>query len=106
MSLFGDGIQNARIRSTQLGMEPDHGIFIVQVNMDYDGGGQSFQRCLDENDNDGAYQAIAGICRAVGVTYWEQLAGKYCRVKKDGGLIRDIGNIVEDRWSFSTKETE
>lgn len=40
------------------------------------------------------------IMDVVGVTNWEDLKGKYCRIKSDGwgSLVTTIGNILDDKW--------
>lgn len=49
--------------------------------------------------------AMMRIMDAVGVEKWEDLKGKYCRVKTDGwgGTINEIGNLINDKW-FNIKE--
>ena len=49
--------------------------------------------------------AIMRIMDVVGVDRWEDLEGKYCRVKTEGwgGTIHCIGNILKDKW-FDIKE--
>lgn len=49
--------------------------------------------------------AIMRIMDIVGVSKWEDLEGKYCRVKTEGwgGTIHCIGNILKDKW-FDIKE--
>ena len=44
-------------------------------------------------------EAIMRIMDVVGVERWEDLIGKYCRVKFETlGPIQIIGNIIEERW--------
>lgn len=49
--------------------------------------------------------AMMRIMDVVGVERWEDLEGKYCRVKTEGlgGTIHCIGNILKDKW-FDIKE--
>lgn len=49
--------------------------------------------------------AIMRIMDTVGVYKWEDLEGKYCRVKVEGwgGTISCIGNIIKDKW-FDLKD--
>lgn len=49
--------------------------------------------------------AIMRIMDAVGVSKWEDLKGKYCRVKVNGwgDKISEIGNIINDKW-FNVKD--
>ena len=43
---------------------------------------------------------MARIMWAVGVKSWEELKGKYCRVKfdKENGRLTSVGHIVKDKW--------
>ena len=49
--------------------------------------------------------AMMSIMDVIGVEKWEDLEGKYCRVKTEGwgGTIHCIGNILKDKW-FDIKE--
>lgn len=49
--------------------------------------------------------AMMRIMDAVGVSKWEDLKGKYCRVKTEGwgGTVNEIGNIISDKW-FNLKD--
>lgn len=49
--------------------------------------------------------AIMRIMDAVGVSKWEDLKGKYCRIKTEGwgGTVDEIGNIIKDKW-FNLKD--
>lgn len=107
-------IANAKITSTLLGRE-DRGIMTCYVFVEADGwscgaGGYG----LDEWDAVAerrvgtalAADFILGILDAVGVEKWEDLPGKYVRVRSEDGLIGGridaIGHIIEDKWfSFS-----
>ena len=44
--------------------------------------------------------AMMRIMEVVGVSRWEDLKGKYCRVEKKGlgRSIQKIGNIIKDKW--------
>ncbi len=94
---MADEILNARIESTHLGLE-DHGIFTFMLMMKFsESSGQGFGGYALP-PNAASMNIIAGIIKAVGVEKWEDLRGKYCRVKRDNGLLRAVGHIVEDRW--------
>jgi hypothetical protein len=41
---------------------------------------------------------ITGIMDVLGVDDWSKVPGQFARVRREGGLIRAIGHIVEDRW--------
>jgi len=50
-------------------------------------------------------EAMMHIMDVVGVNCWEDLDGKYCRVKDPGlgGVLTCIGNLIDDEW-FDIKE--
>lgn len=62
-----------RIKSTSLGIDEDHGIFTFWLNMDYGGSGQGVG---GYNLTQTAHKFVPAILKAVGVSAWEQLAGK------------------------------
>jgi hypothetical protein len=92
-----NGMKNAHIHDTFLGVE-DHGLFVLSVGLEYgDGSCQGFQRCLQP---DTALAELRAVLHAVGVEAWEQLRGQYCRVVISDGLVRQIGHVVrDDRWT-------
>lgn len=106
-------IKNAQITGTMLGRE-DHGIltFMIFVKFGSCGcgiGGYALDY-YDKENNKRAYSAksievISNILDVVGVDKWEELEGKYIRVKDNGwgGTIDEIGNIIEDKW-FNLRE--
>lgn len=117
-----DRTKNALIEDTMLGFE-DHGIMTCFLHFDYgDAGHQGFGGYgLDEpkKDSEGKHigrfgsaygmEFIKQILETVGVEKWEQLKGKYVRVRfseKPSGWsdkIEAIGHITKDKW-FSPKE--
>ena len=104
-------IENARIKSTQLGIE-DHGIFTFFLHLEYDGAGQGFGGyALDEWSKKAETRVGSGlgiemirkILEVVGVDNWEDLPGKYIRVEHDNMGVYQIGHITKNKW-FSPKE--
>lgn len=112
-------IKNARIKSTKLGRE-DHGImtFMIHIEFDCSNFGVSNQcgiggYALDRYDRETkkrvfsakGMEAISKILDMVGVDNWEDLKGKYIRVKENGlgSSIDEIGNLMEEKW-FNLKE--
>jgi hypothetical protein len=105
-------IVNAKIRSTQLGIE-DHGHMTCYLFLDYnDWGSQGFggyaldSEAVEDNNNSGI-RFIRGILETLGLTDWDDLKGHYVRVKV-GGVGSDrhilaIGHIIEDKW-FDPRE--
>ena len=101
-------VRNAKITDTKLGRE-DNGIFTCVIFVEFDHcvcgiGGY----CLDGYDenleervfSDKSMEAISRILDVVGVDNWEDLPGKYIRIKDDGlgSTIDEIGNLMEEKW--------
>jgi hypothetical protein len=99
-------ITNAVISKTMLGRE-DHGIMTCYLTLDYSGsvqgfGGYSldeFSPTLDRRvGTKWGMEFIARVLNVVEVENWEDLRGKYVRVKKGGATIDAIGHITKDQW--------
>ena len=107
-------IKNAKITSTMLGRE-DHGImtFMIFVEMDpctCGVGGYAldmYDRATEKRVFTAkGLEAISKILEVAGVDEWEQLPGKYIRVKDSGGwgsTIDEIGHLIKDKW-FNLRE--
>ena len=94
-----DGIYNAHIKNTFLGVE-DHGMFIWTVFVEYgEGSQQGYQRILASKIEAEPVTIIRKLLEAVGVESWEQLKGRYCRVRLENGLIRAMGHITREQWN-------
>lgn len=101
--------ENATIESTYLGIE-DHGTLTFYVHLSGDGWGQGLGGCAldqyggEEADRSGwgpGLTAIRRILEVVGVRSWEELPGKFVRVRREGlGSSGPpiLGHIIEDRW--------
>lgn len=48
-------------------------------------------------------EALARVMYVVGVSKWEDIKGRYVRVKQEDRLVVGIGNIIEDKW-FEPRE--
>ena len=106
-------IKNAKIRSTMFGRE-DHGIMTFMIFVEFDPctcgvGGYAIDQ-YDKNTKSRVFtasglEAISKILEVVGVDTWEQLPGKYIRIKDNGwgSTIDEIGNLMEDKW-FNLRE--
>jgi hypothetical protein len=102
-------IKNAKITSTMFGRE-DHGIMTFMIFVEFDGcrgcgiGGYA----LDQYDrvtktrvySPKSMEVISKILEVVGVDSWEDLKGKYIRIKDNGwgSTIDEIGNLMENKW--------
>lgn len=91
-------IENAKINSTFIGFE-DHGVFAVNVDMSGESWGQG-TGCYSLTDP----QWIANLLRVIKVNSWEDLPGKFVRVRRSNGYDIDaIGHLIEDRWFLTRK---
>jgi len=90
-------IRNAQIVDTFLG-DPDYGYITAILTLDYgDCGIQGFGT-HDLKYKHYGVSYIQRILKTVGVNSWENLKGKYVRVKVVDGLANAIGHITEDKW--------
>ena len=113
-------LENVKIINTFLGKE-EHGILTWYLTVKGDGfvvsiGGY----CLDKYDENKrkriayhkSFELIDRILEVVGVSTWEELQGKYIRVKINGFGCRvtKIGNLIKDDWldvdTFFEEETD
>lgn len=99
--------KNARIESTMLGTE-DHGILTCYLTVAYDKclrqgfGGYALDRFDKTRDCriGTAYgmEFVSRIMQTIGVEKWEDLKGKYCRIRGNSVKIYAIGHITDDVW--------
>ena len=112
MSLSGT-IENAKIESTALTMA-DHGVLCFYLTLRMCGAGvnyggyvlgQGYLGAKEFKGDEKGIEAIMRIMDVVGVSKWEDLSGKYCRIVSNGlgRTIDKIGNIIENKW-FDAKE--
>lgn len=102
-------IENVKITNTSITME-DHGILTFYIIVEGAGirvnlggycigsgylGAQEFTA-----ESGGGLVAMMNIMNVVGVHQWEDLKGKYCRIKTEGrgSTVSIIGNIIENKW--------
>ena len=100
--------KNATIKSTFLGIE-DHGFFTFYLTLDYGGSGQGAGGYVLDVSVDSKNQPtdarlvkslriIERILKIVGVEEWEQLPGRYIKVKADHNRVYAIQNILGGEW--------
>lgn len=103
-----NNIENAIIEDVSISME-DHGCLSISISVKGDcwgvviGGwvnGHGYLGSSYWEGNGSAIVAMMKIMDTVGVQRWEDLKGKYIRVKNCGwgNTISEIGNIIEDKW--------
>ena len=102
-------IKNAIIKKVSISMA-DHGCLTFHLTLDGGGWGVGYggycigNGCLGSDDfkakNGSGLVAMMKIMDTVGVERWEDLEGKYIRVKTKGvgDRLTTIGNIIEDKW--------
>lgn len=104
-------IRNARISGTFLGVE-DHGILTAYVNLEWQGGGQSFGGYALDEWSPGAktrfgtaygMEFVKRTIATVGAASWEAMKGKHVRIDHDWGKVYSIGHITDDEW-FTPEE--
>ena len=101
-------IENAKITNVSISME-DHGCLTFGLTLEGNGWGTVYGGyCIghgylgaDHFDGSGkGLEAMMRIMDTVGVEKWEDLKGKYIRVKftRPGYSITKIGNLIKDKW--------
>lgn len=102
-------ISNVKITDASLTMA-DHGCLTFFITVEGGGIGVSIGGyCIGhgylgakefKSENGIGLVAMMKIMDVVGVTKWEDLKGKYCRIKSDGwgSRVTTIGNILDDKW--------
>lgn len=91
-----EGVRNARITKTFLGDE-DHGIFTASLTTLGGSIGQDFGG-YDLRHSDRASSFIKGVLRVTGAASWEQVVGKFVRVRATHAKIEAIGHITDNTW--------
>lgn len=91
---MSEEIRNALIEKTFLGNE-DHGIPTCMLSTNANGTYQGFGGWDLRHYG---IDMLLGIMRAVEVERWEDLRGRYCRVKSKNGLLIAIGHITKNQW--------
>lgn len=109
MKINKEEILNAKISKPSLYVE-DHGILTFDFILEGYGfgccyGGYCIGHPIDYTASESGLIAMMHIMDVVGVNRWEDLDGKYCRVKSNGwgSIITCIGNLIDDEW-FDIKE--
>ena len=104
-------VENAKIKSVTLSMA-DHECLTFGLVLEGSGWGCMFGGyCIGHGylgadkdefrvENGNGLEAMMRIMDVVGVERWEDLAGKYCRVKTEGwgSSIKIIGNLINNKW--------
>jgi len=108
-------IENARIESTSIS-NADHGVLTAWVHLNGSGWGCGFGGYRLDSHNKAldrlfgivwGFMFLMRVMETVGVSKWEDLPGKYVRVRTQGlgGGIAAIGHLIEDKW-FEPKTDE
>jgi len=105
-------IKNAKIEDTFLGVE-DHGILTFMLYLDYGGCGQAAGSYSLGSGNPRQYSSceiIEKILEIAEAEKWEDLNGKFIRVKCEWNKVHEIGHPLKDKWlnfaEFFKKRTD
>lgn len=101
-------IENAIIKKVDISMA-DHGCITLSVELNGNGWGCIFggyclgHGYLGAKKFDGSAKGLESIARimdVVGVSYFNDMKGKYIRVatKGLGSTVKIIGNVIKDQW--------
>ena len=102
-------IENVKITNTSITME-DHGVLTFYITVEGAGIGVNLGGyCIGGGylgakeftaKSGGGLVAMMNIMNVIGVHKWEDLKGKYCRIKTEGwgSTVSIIGNIIENKW--------
>lgn len=102
-------IENVKITNTSITME-NHGVLTFYITVEGAGIGVNLGGyCIGSGylgakefsaESGSGLVAMMNIMNVVGVHKWEDLKGKYCRIKTDGwgSTVNIIGNIIENKW--------
>lgn len=101
-------IENAKIISADISME-DHGVLCTYLTVEGNGWGVTLGGYVIGKGYLGAKEFIGyskgteeimRIMDTVGVSNWNDIAGKYIRVELGslGETIHKFGHIIEDKW--------
>lgn len=102
-------IENAKITNASISMA-DHGCLTFFITLDGGGWGVNVGGyCIGHGylgaddftaENGSGLIAMMEIMNVVGVERWEDLVGKYVRVKTEGlgSRVTVIGNILKEKW--------
>lgn len=101
--------ENAKITDVSLGIG-DHCCLTFSITLRGSGWGASFGgynlaffNGTSFKGSEKGLEALARIMYVVGVSKWEDIKGRYVRVKQEDRLVVGIGNIIKDKW-FEPRE--
>lgn len=98
--------KNAVIKSARL-TTVDYGVLSGWIDLDYGGAGQGFGGHVLCTNPDSPFYPDKGsfggifirrVMDVVGVTDWDKLPGKACRVRASRSHVEAIGNVIRDEW--------
>jgi len=91
-------VRNAKITATKLGY--DGGVLTCWLTLEWGSSGQGFGGYRLDGDATTNYgvEFVKEILDAVGVNSWEDLVGKYVRMRGTNARVEAIGHITDDDW--------
>ena len=104
-------IKNAIIKSARIN-DADRGFLTAWLDLDYGGSGQGFgghtlylpKSFTHHGGPNYAGHFIFRCMEIAGVSDWDKIPGKSCRVCIVDGLVSGIGHIVKDDWFHPARE--
>lgn len=101
--------ENAKITDVSLGID-DHCCLTFSIVLKGSGWGTcfggynlAFFNGTSFKGSEKGLEALTRIMYVVGVSKWEDIKGRYVRVKQEDRLVVGIGNIIKDKW-FEPRE--
>lgn len=88
-------IENMKITKTRIQHEDHCQGLVVSMNLEGDGTGTIFMCSLSK---------LEKVLTIIGVDSYEELVGSYCRAKFSEFILREIGNIIKDKWLVLKEE--
>lgn len=85
--------RNARIKATDIYYRSE--ILTATIDLDYGGSGQGFGG-YDLRDKLADF--VNHLLTTLEVDHWNHLKGLPVRVKRENGLVTEIGHFTEDKW--------
>jgi len=120
---FGDKVEIGKVRKASMGFEEDHGFFVITIDFDFGGSGQSYgPMCMAVHTDTiervdhwtdevlgRSFKKILELHEFLGVSEIAQAKGMYLEVERDseglGGYIQKLRRLECDGGAeFTTKD--
>jgi hypothetical protein len=99
-----DRVEIGVIKDTSLGWEPDHGLFMVSLDMRFGATGQAYQIT---GAKDRLFDIVDGILSCTGAGYWEKVKGSTLyAIRDETSFIRGIASSPAHLGRYKVFMTE